>query len=124
MAQISSDLKRLFLRGIMWDVQAAGQTLLSGLIAVARAKASEIKDGRVIQSSGLGGASVSYSFPVGMSPVQAAALASEMMDRYETAIDSLPEAPAPTDEQIFSAMMARLKPVRGVIRPDFTTLRI
>lgn len=122
MATISSDLKRLFLRGIQWDAQSNGQSLYDTLVIVAKAKVSEMRDGRIIQSSGMGGASVAFTFPNGMTPTQAAALASEMLDRYEDAVDALPSEP--NDDQIFSAMMQRLRPMRGLIRPNFATMRI
>lgn len=124
MAHIANDLKRLFLRGIKWDAQSNDQALYEVLMSIAHAKATEMRDGRIIQSSGMGGASVSFTFPQGMTPTEAASLASEMLDRYEVAVAGLPIDPAPSDDQIFAAMMDQLRPVRGVIRPDFSTMRI
>jgi hypothetical protein len=110
-------LKRLFLRGIKWDADTSSITLLQALEAVAKARWEDIKDGRVISSTGQGGAQVAFSFPSGIDPHAVAELASEMLDRYEAATVLLGESP--TDDEIFIEMMSGIGRITAT-RPDFS----
>ena len=121
MAIAPTSLQRLFLRGIKWDCEAQEITLAAALKAIAQAKVSELKDGRYIQSSGLGGASVTFSFPDGLGPTMIAETVNRMLDLYDAADAAIEDA---NDDQRFAWMMAAIKETPRIIRPDFSALEI
>lgn len=110
-----TSLKRLFLRGIKWDAQEQDITLREALEAVAKAGLDELKEGRYIQSSGHGGASVTFTFPGGFGPTMIQETVSKMLDLMDEAEAALED---PTDEEVFVWMMGQLKPITSV-RPIF-----
>jgi len=117
---VPTKLKRLFLRGIKWDAEQGDITLLAAIEAVCKARLDEIREGRVISQTGGSGATVSFTFPSGVAPTDIASLASDMLDLYESIKADAPDA---TDDEMFVAMMARLKPITN-FRPDFSTYRL
>ena len=123
MAAVAYDLKRLFLRGIKWDADGANISLREALEKVAKAHIEDLHAGRVIASTGLGGASVTFTFPSAINPADITALCSEMLDRYDEALAVLPTDPASTDDQIFAEMLAGIRRIT-TIRPDFRTLSL
>lgn len=109
------------MRGVKWDADAQDISLLDSLIAIARAKATDIRDGSVVQSTSLGGGSVTFAFPQQLDPMKVAMVASTLIDMYEEVSTDLGEGA--TDDAIFSAMMLRLKS-HGRITANLTNLCI
>lgn len=123
MAKVSTEYKRLFLRGVKWD--ATGTTTLADVLkALAQASYASTKAGEVKVITGASVGSVQYSLPQngrGLTPETAAELIGEMLDRYDKAVSDL--GGTPSDDAIYAEMMANLMPVRRT-RPDFSTMTL
>ena len=120
---VSTDFKRLFLRGIKWDADEAGLTLFAGLKAAARAHLKDTKAGKVLIASTGNGHHVEYALPMSgrdVTPRDATELCEEMLSLYDTAKVNL--GGTPTDDQVFTEMLGLLSVVDGEFA-DYTLLR-
>lgn len=120
---VSTEFKRLFLRGIKWDADEAALTLFAGLKAAARARLTNTKTGKVLIGSTGNGHSVEYALPMAgrdVTPRDAAELCEEMLSLFDTAKTNL--GGTPTDDQVFAEMLGLLAPVTETYA-DFTLLR-
>jgi hypothetical protein len=118
-AAVSTNYKRLFLRGLRWDADKG--PLLDVLKAVSRARLKDTQGGKVLTATTGNGQSATYTLPfngAGASPQDIAELCEEMLTRYEAAVaevsDSLTEDIAANNDLIFNEMMALLQPVHEV----------
>jgi hypothetical protein len=125
---VTTDFKRLFLRGLKWDAEEAPvATLAATLKTAARAQLTTAGNGTVLTGTSGNGHSVTFSLPMGgrgLIPQDVAELCEEMLQRYDAAVAALVAAGTaePTDDQIFTEMLALLEPVYDA-HPDFSQLR-
>lgn len=116
MASVTTEFKRLLLRGIQWDGQEAGLTLEQSLKAACRARYSETNTGQVLVAASGNGSSVTFGLPQNSYSADAVAGAvSALQDEFEESKADLIEGgtESPTSAQILAEMLARLKPVRS-----------
>ena len=133
MTSVTTNFKRSYLRTQKWASEAASPAV--SLYAQLKARLQTVQDsvqetgGLLLTSTSTNGHSVGFSQPselTALTPSRESELISELLDRWETAVEYLELAVDYTattnDAAIFSEMMARLKPVRkyGV---DLTGLR-
>jgi hypothetical protein len=121
---VSTEFKRLFLRGVKWDTDEAGTTLFAGLKALARARLKETKAGKVLILSLANGHRVDYALPMNgrdITPRQVTELCEEVLGLFDTARTNL--GGSPTDDQIFTEMLALCAPVTEQYA-DYTFLRM
>ena len=117
-ATLSTDFKRLLLRGIGWDAKKNGLKLEEALRYVCQGKYQDNGDGRSIIATSGNGAAMQFALPqsdVNISPESVSSSCSELYDRYESAkADLVTEGTAsPTDESILAEMLDRLIPIRS-----------
>jgi hypothetical protein len=125
---VTTDFKRLFLRGLKWDAEDASvATLAATLKTAARAQLTTAGTGTILTGTSGNGHSVTFSLPMGgrgLTPQDMAELCEDMLTRYDAAETAVIAAGTaePTDDQIFTEMMAMLEPATESY-PDFTQLR-
>lgn len=120
---ITTNWKRLFLRGAKWDAAAASRTLIAQLQVLAQARLTESGKGRVLVATAGNGRSTTFQLPTngaGVTPLEVVDLIEELHRLYSTAVSNL--GGTPTDDQIFAEMLALLEPVVEV-RNDYSGLR-
>lgn len=107
--------KRALLRGIKWDADQNDLSLHEALGLALRGQIQEIATGKILTAATANGQSVSFALPAssaGMTPQDITRIVATLMDLYEEALAALPADP--TDAQVFTAMMNRLRAVRSV----------
>ena len=115
---VSSTYKRLLLRKLYADAVAASATLLATLTSFATSKITATQDGLFVTGTSADGHRVDYSLPGAadsLSPVDVAEAGSELLDLYDR---EAAELTTPTDAEIYTAMLAAIRPVTR-LRPDF-----
>lgn len=120
---ISTDYKRLFLRGLKWDSGENGQTLLANLKTAARARLTATSAGNFLIGSLANGHSAQYALPMngrGLSQQDLSELCEQTLILYDSAKLNL--GGTPTDDQIFAEMLGLLAPVKSSTN-DYTQLR-
>lgn len=121
MAQVSTLLKRHFLRAINDSRDDEhGTSLLELLKSATKATYSVQPTGLVLTAVAGNGHQSTWTVTGDLTPSTVAELVSELRDRYEEAVAEL--GGGATDDQIFSEMMEFLKPVRSV-EQDWSGLR-
>lgn len=118
----SSDIKRLFLRGIYATAQAEDQTLSESLNALALGSYKTTSSGKYISSTMAAGRKVDFIIPPagrGLTPTEIGEVLSQLLDLYDVCEDALISVPitSPTDAQLFDEMMDRMQP-RRLVRAD------
>jgi hypothetical protein len=113
----TTDFKRLFLRGLKWDSEDQGLTLAEALKASARAQLVEVNGGKILTQTAANGGTFTFTLPAngqGLSPSAVAETIERLLREYDAATAAVIAAgtPSPTDEQIFTEMMAQLVTVR------------
>lgn len=120
----SSDIKRLFLRGIYATAQAGGQSLSEALNALALGSYTSTSSGKFITSTMAAGRKVDFIVPPagrGLTPLEIGEVLAQLLDLYEVcdaALQTIPIA-SPTDAQLFAEIMDRLQP-RRLVRATHT----
>jgi hypothetical protein len=125
MSEVTTSLKRLFVRVLLKNSQDAGDTLYNTLMAAAVARIENTSGGKVLISTAGNGHTNTFEIPSGFTAVDAAELVSELMDRYDEAKSKLindDDIDNPTDQQIHDEIMDKLRPVRSVTH-DFSGIR-
>ena len=125
---VTTDYKRLFLRGLKWDAEDASITLAAALKAAARAQLTPTKTGAILTATAGNNHSVTFTLPgagQGATPAQIAALCEELLRLYDAATAALVASgvPSPTDAQLLTEMLHRLETVVRMGPSDFTGLR-
>lgn len=120
----SSDIKRLFLRGIYATATAGEQSLSEVLNSLALGSYKANSAGKFISSSAASNRKVEFIVPPagrGLTPSEIGEVLSQLLDLYDEAKAALVSVPiaTPTDAQIFAEMMDRMKP-RRLVRADHT----
>lgn len=110
---VSTDYKRLFIRGLAWDAADASATLYNTLKAASRAQLTKTASGKVLVSHTGNGTTSTYALPSSgdVSPSDVAELCEEMLRRYEEAAADL--GGTPTDSAILTEILSQLAPVRS-----------
>jgi hypothetical protein len=112
---VSTEFKRLFLRGIKWDADEGATTLFAQLKAIARARLTDTKAGKVLILSLANGHRVDYALPMSgrdVTPRDVVELCEEMLTLFDTAKTNV--GSTPTDDQIFAEMLGLLSPITEV----------
>ncbi len=112
MADISSELKRGFLRSIWRAANKAGVKLLAALEGFQSTKYESVKAGRIVIQDSSNGHSVTFSIPsIGsqLTSEQVFSLAEELIETYELVVIQMAAATPPVtgaaDSIIFDAIM-------------------
>lgn len=118
---------RLQLRSVFWDAAEANPllSLYDALRQFARARFSEVKNGKVVSAASGNGQDVEFTLVEGgISPADCLSAASRLIDLYEESRAALVSSgvSSPTDSQILAEMLHRLQPVRSY-RTDFRSVR-
>jgi L-asparagine transporter-like permease len=87
---VTTDFKRLFLRGLKWDAEDASEspTLADTLKTAARAQLTTAGTGTILTGTSGNGHAVTFSLPMGgrgMTPQDMAELCEDMLTRYDAA---------------------------------------
>lgn len=120
---LSADWKRLFLRGLKWDAEDAGSSLLDVLKTAARSRLESTSQGRVLTSTSGNGRTHTFTLPAngqGASQTDVVEVVEAMFRLYAEAKANL--GGAPSDDETFAEMLLLLEPVND-IRNDFVALR-
>ena len=120
---ITTNWKRLFLRGVKWDAASGSVTLINQLKTVAQARLTDTAKGRALVSTSGNGRTVTFQIPAngaGVTALEIVDLIEELHRLYESAVSYL--GGSPTDDQIFAEMLRLLEPVVEV-ENDFSNLR-
>lgn len=120
---VTTEFKRLFLRGLKWDAEEQTITLTAALKAAARAQLLQTNQGLSLVATSGNGHSTTFALPVSgrdASPQDIAGMLEDLLTRYDAAVEAL--GGTPSDDQIFTEMMAMLEAVTEVYS-DFTHLR-
>jgi hypothetical protein len=127
---VSTDYKRLFLRGIKWDAEDARPALRleAALKAAARAQLTPTKGGVVLTGTAGNNHSVTFSLPAagqGASPHQIAILCEELIKLYEDSKAALIASgvETPSDDQLLTEILDRLQPIKSLGPTSFLGLR-
>jgi hypothetical protein len=88
MARVPTDIKRLFVRVLAEKVKAGEATLSGALLAIATSQFDVISSGEICIARSGDGFSGTFSIPnpaasAGVTPIEIAALASELLDLYD-----------------------------------------
>lgn len=121
---VATAYKRLTLRGLKWDAEAASSTLTAVLKSAAQARLTETAKGKVLIATAANGHTTTFALPqngASLTPQCAAEMISDLLDRYDKAVATL--GGTPTDAQIFAEMMAMIEPVRETLE-DFSLIRM
>lgn len=118
MATVTTEFKRLLLRGLAWDAADDEATLEDTLKAACRARLSETDSGLVLVSASGNGTQAEYALPQSASSLTPEAVASaveSLLSIFEECNADLVTAgeETPDDEAILEEMLDRLKPVRS-----------
>jgi hypothetical protein len=121
---VSTDYKRLFLRGLYRSALRAPCTLVAMLNGLVDGSYKSTNGGRTIISTAASGRKVDFETPPagrGITQLDVAETVSQLMDLYEESHDALVSAgvTSPTDSQIYDEMLDRLIARRSV-RSDFS----
>lgn len=128
MAAIPSAIQQLWLRRIFAQTSAGGGTVYTTLIlalqTVAFASLDAVKGGTVASTTKNGHAVSFSNRDNGGTPDDYAALGGEMLELYDSARADLVASgiTSPTDLQIYTEMLFRLRPVTS-FRKDYSTMR-
>ena len=115
MATVQPEVKRLILREIAWSAEESAKTLYEGLKAYARGRAIDgALSGRFVTSTSNAGHSSGFTIT---DPESRAALADELLRRYDEAVAYL--TGSPSDAAILTEMLRALEPVH-CIEPDWS----
>jgi hypothetical protein len=120
---VTTEFKRLFLRGLKWDAEEQTITLAAALKTAARAQLVQTNQGLSLIATSGNGHSTTFSLPVAgrdASPQDIAGMIEDLLTRYGAAEAAL--GGTPSDDQIFTEMMALLVPITESYS-DFTLLR-
>jgi hypothetical protein len=120
MAAEATPWKRLFLRNLKWSAEETGASLYDTLKCAAKANFQSSAKGKVLVAASGNGRSHTYELPRDYSPDDAAHAVSDLLDRYDEAVDKL--GGNPSDDAVFRELMHTLQPVDGW-RSDYTGLR-
>jgi len=122
MGRASTAYKRLFVRNLGYSTENG--TLCDQLKLLVKASVTSTSSGKVLTATASNGHSHSWTIPEEFSPQQAAELVSEIVDRKEEAEAKLiaDGNATPTDAQIITEMLDKLRPIRSVGQ-DYTGLR-
>lgn len=125
MASVSTDLKRLFIRQLLWTAEESGGTLIDALKDLAKAALRKTKNGKILVSTSGNGHVSNWEVSQDFTPTDAAELASELLDRYDEAKAALIAAgtASPTDAQINAEMLDNCTRV-DEIGADYWHLRL
>jgi hypothetical protein len=130
LATVSTEYKRLFLRGLKWSAEEEGISLYAALKAAARGRLSQTANGKVILATTGNGQSVTFSIPnehSAFTPQAAAELCEELLTRFEAAVTATGTSAAASldgsnDAALLTEMLALLEPITEV-HSDFSELR-
>lgn len=123
---VTTELRKLFLRGFKWDSEEQGLSLYDVLKAAARAQSKETQSGKILTGTAANGGSFTFTLPAqanGLSPYAVTETLSNLLDVYDAAVAYLISTgiPTPTDAQIFTEMMANLIPIKETFFDPSTT---
>jgi hypothetical protein len=121
MARATTAYKRLFCRNLLWKAEQYGDSLIETLKALAQARLTESHRGKVLVSSAANGHSDTWQVPDHFTPMDAADLCSEMLDRYDEAVDALGDDS--TDAEIHTEMLEKIGTAPKSIKNDYSMLR-
>lgn len=122
----STNYKRLFLRGLKWDAEDSGQSLLEVLKTASRARLTSTQTGAVLRSTAGNGKTVEFSLPAngqGLSPQDAAELCEEIFGLYEAAAAGLSVAATAANESVIFPEMLALLTSAHEVHADYAELR-
>jgi len=124
-ANIETDIKRLFVRTIQWDADDASVTFFTTLKAFARARMSQTKSGLVLVGTEGNGHISTFRIPKEFSTSDAAALSEEIIRRYEEAIAALAVdgLSVAQNSAIAAEILDNMNAVRDDVSVDFSGLR-
>lgn len=122
---VTTEFKRLFLRGLKWDATDASPTitLAAALKAAAQAQLVQTSTGLALIATSGNGHSTTFSLPVsgrGAVPQEIAEMIEDLLTRYDAAVATL--GGTPSDDAIFTEMMAMLQAVTEVSN-DYRNMR-
>lgn len=118
-------IRKSFLRNRYRYAVDNSQTLLQTLEDLEDAQYDAVSDGLVLVSTSGNAHESRYRFPSGFDSGDIMELISDLIDRYEEAEAKLiadDEISSPTDAQIYTEMLARMKPIRDY-QSDFSAIR-
>lgn len=118
----STTFKKLLLRGIKWDAEAQTLTLADALKAAVQAKfSSSTSKGRFLSGTSQAGHAVSFTLPShrDATPQEIAEATLELLELFEAVVAEL--GGSPTDDEVLTAMLAKLIPCRSV-QSDFSLM--
>lgn len=123
MATVSTEYKQAFLEVIADSATASSATLLATLKAARSGRLTDTQTGKVIVGVAGNGKSITIATPTSGSeftPVRAAELCQELINRYRAALAYL--GGTPTDAEILTEMLAMLQIVDEA-STDFSSMR-
>lgn len=124
-SNVATSIKRLFVRNLKWTADANDQTVAEVLQTVAQARLSAISGGKILVSNSGNGHSSTFQVPSEVNPSDFAALASEILDRYDEASAKLIACgnATPTDAELITEILDKLPKNVTNVTNDFRGLR-
>ena len=125
MANIETDIKRLFVRTLQWDADDDSVTFFTKLKAFARARMTQTKNGLIIIETEGNGHVSKFRIPHEMSTTDVAAMCGETIRRYEEAIAALGVDGSSVGQNaaIAAEILDNLYAVRDDVSTDHSGLR-